>query len=308
MEQRHENGAVNNDNPIPHWRGCAVDTTQTTDCNQWSWPLAFPNTLPLEYHNDTVSDWSQLLNAAADSVNQLDSHDQKSPGYNAFESVLYADAPSPEEFSPSTATTRTAPPIIPCNENQWSPHAIFESVMTAGQLTTCDNIKMYSRTYTMPVTVDASALFFSAKRKKEEIIKLTCLFRESEPLHSYSEPRPAPPQPSDSPETALGDAELVTPPPPWQADTLMPHQGQGLNLAATSQPLAVCGCAESPASTPTTLPSSLDGIQIQYLSESELKKNDLRRRNRMAASKARGLKREVAKHESFGVRLFVDYI
>ncbi|KAH8841418.1 hypothetical protein MCOR29_003782 [Pyricularia oryzae] len=273
MEQRHENGAVNNDNPIPYWRGCAVDTTQTTDCNQWSWPFAFPNTLPLEYHNDTVSDWSQLLNAAADSVNQLDSHDQRSPGYDAFESVLSADAPSPEKFSPSTATTRTALPIMPCNENQWSPHAIFESVMTAGQLTTCDNTKM-----------------------------------ESEPLHSYSEPRPAPPQHSDSPETALGDAELVTPPPPWQADTLMPHQGQGLNLAATSQPLAVCGCAESPASTPTTLPSSLDGIQIQYLSESELKKNDLRRRNRMAASKARGLKREVAKHESFGVRLFVDYI
>ncbi|TLD29214.1 hypothetical protein PspLS_04279 [Pyricularia sp. CBS 133598] len=293
MEYRHiqhKNGTLTNEHVVLPWRGYTIDKTHTTTDNQWTLPLSFPDTLPPQYHNATISDhWKQLFHAApwlftpnsqqeTDSANHLDSVHQISPSYGdlsctqntAFGSLLHASGPSLDAVSPITATPHTAFPITPSDEAQWSPPAIFGTATTAGQLISCDDIKM-----------------------------------ESEPLSGCFEAQTAPPQDSDSLDRVLADQNItvhkdqVVPGQPWQPGTLIPHQDQGPNHTARPPQPPVYGCT-APVDMTTTLPSSLAGIQVQYLSESELKKNDLRRRNRMAASKARGLRKEVAKHESFG--------
>ncbi|TLD03503.1 uncharacterized protein PgNI_11560 [Pyricularia grisea] len=281
-------GTINNDNPILCWQGYTVDTTHVTDNSQWPLPFVLPDTLPPQYQSDTIPDCCQLLYATNWLFIPDNHHDglhQTSPGFgdlsctqsNVFETLSCADPPSLETLNSGTSTPYTTLHITPSDEDQWTPHVIFGTEMTTGQLMNCGDIS----------------------------------HMESEPLGTCFETR-AVPKDADNLARDLGaqnltgpvlvhtDVPVTVPQQPWQSDALMPHQEQGPNHAARLAQPPVYGCTESPASTKSTLPSSLAGIQVQYLSESELKKNDLRRRNRMAASKARGLKKEVTKYESFG--------
>ncbi|TLS24840.1 hypothetical protein PpBr36_09093 [Pyricularia pennisetigena] len=293
QQLQDKKGTINHDDPMLCPQCYAVDTTYTTNGYQWSLPFVYPNSLPSQYQNDTTTDWSQLLYAAnwlfmpssqpgINPVHHLDSLSRTSAGYddlsctqsNTFEAFLYASAPPVEACGPSTTTPHRSLPITPSDEDQWSSHAMFITTMAAGQLTNCDEINIGSE----PVGT---------------CFETRAGLQESDNLGRVLGPRAlaAP---------VLVHTDLAVTQQPWQPDASMPHQEQGPNHTAGPPRLPVYGCAESPANTATTLPSSLAGIQVQYLSKPELKKNDLRRRNRMAASKARGLKKVVAKHGSFG--------